>query len=155
MDRRFFIKQVAWFFLVLANCGRQNGPAAHARSGAGACGISISRPPRAADPSGDPNRLRILYRDRLPPDRRPGVHPLGGVLVTAIAAGRQLPYCANIGRGMDVTRVVPEKQGDIYRYEFEVDVAEAIGFSGKGLTFYVHVSCRQHRSQVIVMHLEA
>lgn len=161
MDRRSFIKQFAWCALVLANCGRPTESAAsqmsvaRTRGGTDGCPIAISLPPEVADPGGDPNRLRIQYRCRIAPDKRTGAHPLASVFLTAIAAGRQIPYCVNMGRVMDVTRLVPEKQGDIYQYAFEVDVAQAVGFSGKGLTFYVHASWRQYRSEAVVMHLDA
>ncbi len=172
MDRRWFIKLIAWCPVFLTGCRRTSVKASfndHPKpmpgpmpertpakgDGVGSCGIFVSSPPDAASTGTGVNRLLVRFCDPFPPDKASGAHPLRGVLVTAITAGSQIPYCVNVGRVMDVTRLVPEKQGDVYQYSFELDVAKAIGFSGKGLTFYVHASLRQHRSQVIVMHLDA
>jgi hypothetical protein len=82
------------------------------------------------------------------------VHPLKGTVLCAIEARDQAPYCVPLFKDGGFKGVKKEKERTLSCYRYTVDVIQALHLSGYQGVYYIHLACRQFRSNVMAVHMK-
>lgn len=74
-----------------------------------------------------------------------------GLVLCAVEANRQAPYCAVVtGTGAGAAKK-PVREGGSVRFDLGVDIVAVLGLPGQEATYFVHASCGQYRSAVAAL----
>lgn len=141
--RRFFIKQLLFSAWTLISCGMGKTVMGDGSPAADAIPQAITLTPA----QGSVVQVECLFSKAFGTAR--GAHPLQGALLCGVEASNQVPRCAMLFQKAGERKIKAEQHKGGYRYRFKVDLDQTLALKGAEGIYYIHLACRQLRSDVL------